>query len=262
MSSCSNPMAPNEEELLAFVADDEMLGEESLRHLEYCPICQQRLKDCQHLHKRLLSGSFRALCPDPTQLMLYSEGVLPADEASAVSAHLRECLLCRDEVRDMRWAIVHFLPFPEPSVTDFILKVAKEGLRLLFARPISEQETAVVLRQDPAAPSWPLRYEAGQYKLSFQLSRTQHDRLSLIGFFEDLTLEQLQSFQGAGVDLYHAPSLNTGAGGPAGERPQPLLSTAVDDVGNFVFTAVPPGQYVVIIRLPDTELAVEGLSIT
>ncbi len=233
MIYCSNGEAPNDEELLAYVVEDETINEERMRHLEHCPMCQQRLKDSQHTHKRMLSLLYRTLCPEPQQLILYCEHVLPADE-------------------------VHFTPFPEQLGTDPLLKIIKEGMKRLFAQPITQQETAMVLRGESSAPLWPLRYQLGEFKLSFQPSRAQNDKMKLIGFFEELSPEQLQTLEGVGADLYHAPLSNTNEG----EQQQPIMSTTVDDVGNFVFTAVSPGNYIVMIHLPDTELIVEGLSIT
>jgi len=154
--------------------------------------------------------------------------------------------------------MVHFTPFPEQLGTDPLLKIIKEGMKRLFAQPITQQETAMVLRGESSAPLWPLRYQLGEFKLSFQPSRAQNDKMKLIGFFEELSPEQLQTLEGVGADLYHAPLSNTNEG----EQQQPIMSTTVDDVGNFVFTAVSPGNYIVIIHLPDTELIVEGLSIT
>src|SRR6266487_2411087 len=94
MISCSNMMAPNDEELFAYVVDDETLDEESLHHLEHCPICQLRLKDYQRTHERLLSRLYRTLCPDPTQLLgifIYdSEEQIKAFEGSLVELYQLE----------------------------------------------------------------------------------------------------------------------------------------------------------------------------
>ena len=76
--------------------------------------------------------------------------------------------------------------------------------------------------------------------------------------------ESVDVFEGVAVDLYSAP-------GPLLRESDseqrdikdatPLLSTQVDDVGNIFLEPVPPGDYVMIVHLPDQEVIIEGLSI-
>ncbi|GCE05501.1 hypothetical protein KDAU_28300 [Dictyobacter aurantiacus] len=42
---------------------------------------------------------------------------------------------------------------------------------------------------------------------------------------------------------------------------QPLLSTRVDDQGSMLFGAVPCGEYLMIVYLPETALVIEKLHI-
>ncbi len=71
--------------------------------------------------------------------------------------------------------------------------------------------------------------------------------------------ESSDAFEGMDVDLYPAP-------GPLwvnGDRwsGKPLLSTRIDDLGQFVFSVVPEGDYVMVLYLPAFEVIVEGLTI-
>jgi hypothetical protein len=270
MISCTNQLAPGDEELFAYITDDELLNEENLSHLQSCPICQQRLKDYRDLHQRMLSRLYRADCPEPTELMLYIEHLLSFDEVSTINTHLQTCRLCSEEVAEMRAGLANFNPFPEIPLRERILTILREGMKIFFAqlttqtRLLGREGKEMVLRQDASAPlpSWPLHYQAGQYKLSFQLKRIQRDSLRLIGMFEDLSLEQIQPLKGVAVDLYHAFPLDANEEEAFEETLPPLMSTTVDEEGNFLFSAIAPGNYLVVLRLPGIELIVEGLSIT
>src|SRR5690242_5379495 len=50
MMSCSHLLAPDDEELLAHVLDEQPLSESGRHHLEHCPTCQHRLNDYQRMH--------------------------------------------------------------------------------------------------------------------------------------------------------------------------------------------------------------------
>ncbi len=64
----------------------------------------------------------------------------------------------------------------------------------------------------------------------------------------------VETFEGVEVALYSAPV-------DSEEAPAPFLSTQVDDVGNILLEPVPAGNYFMIVRLPDLEVVIEGLSI-
>jgi hypothetical protein len=215
---------------------------------------------------------YRASCPSSTLLSLYCENKLPADQVTAISNHLSECLLCSEEVKDLRYEIDHFMPFPvlEPAAQSF-WHLLREGKKAFVAQFIpSPPAIALHFRNDasandPSAAIWPRLYQAGNYQLSFRPLRTRNDTKQLIGCFENLDLTKLEALEGVTAELYAASPPDINKSEPSGtheEQPQPVLSTTVDDLGNFSFVAVPPGSYLVIIHLPDTELVVEGLQIT
>ena len=72
------------------------------------------------------------------------------------------------------------------------------------------------------------------------------------------------AFEGVPVDLYQAPGplVAESAGDRLTEETvTPFLSSQVDDVGNILLEPVPAGNYVMIIKLPDQEVIIEGLNI-
>lgn len=259
MADCTDPMAIDDEELLAYIFDEGTLNESNKQHLEHCAICQQRLAEYRQTHNVLLSELYRAQCPNGMQLALYCANALSIDETFTVDEHLRECLLCSAEVVDMRQENAHSMPFSEPAAHS-----VPQTLRRLIAQPVT-QSLGMAVREDPSTPEWPWQYHTEGFDISFQLSRTNDNQLKLIGFFASATLEQLKDLQGVVVDLYHAPS-PPATHPPAQVQPsepseQLLLSTTVDDLGNFAFVPIQPGDYNIIIHVPGIELVVERLNV-
>jgi len=41
----------------------------------------------------------------------------------------------------------------------------------------------------------------------------------------------------------------------------PLMRSQADDIGNIVFKAVPVGEYVLIVHVPESDLIVEDLTL-
>jgi hypothetical protein len=261
MMHCPDPLAPDDEELLRYIFGEGTLGENRKRHLEQCSTCQQRLSDYKQINNMLLPKLYRIQCPNATQLTLYCADMLSTDEVFAIDEHLRECPLCMDEVSMFGQEIAHFTPFPEPENRVF-QETALRVLKRLVAQPII-QKSEMILRQDPSATAWSRQYQAEDFNLLFQLSRTDNNKMKLIGFFESFSsIEQFKALEGVVADLYHTSAL------PLNERGQfdksteePVMSTTVDELGNFAFSPILPGNYIAIIHLPDIELVVEGLYI-
>jgi hypothetical protein len=256
MADCTDPMALDDEELLRYIFDEGTLNEGSKQHLEQCQLCQQRLSDYRQMNAVLLSQLYRAQCPDGMQLALYCANALSVDEIFSIDEHLRECLLCSEEVATIKQENAHFMPFSEP-VGQSLPQVALRALRRLIAQPVT-RPLDMAVREDPSSSEWPWQYQAEGFDISFQLARTNDNQQKLLGFFANVTLEQLQDLQGVVVDLYHAPAAQAEA---VAAIEQPIMSTTVDDLGDFAFVPIQPGSYSVIIHLAGNELVIEGLNV-
>ena len=107
--------------------------------------------------------------------------------------------------------------------------------------------------------------KAGEIDLSLHLSRTSDGETMLLGIITSTNAaETVDAFEGVAVDLYSAPGplLRESDGKQRDtEDATPILSTQVDDVGNIFLEPVPPGDYVMIVHLPDQEVVIEGLTI-
>jgi len=253
MMDCLHPIAPDDEELLRFALDEEALPEEVHRHLQECTNCQQRLARYKNVHSLLVSRLYRHQCPDELQLSLYCAGLLPADEQVRIANHLLDCPLCAAEAADTR----QFLAVPDrdllpaPAISFNGLHAAA---RRIFAT-LTQQRAQLVVRGDATEGVWPRQYHADSIDLSLHLSRTSSGEYMLLGIITDPT-ESIEAFEGMAAELYPA------RGGKDSSRAEkPLLSEHVDDLGNIVFSAVPVGEYVMLVHLPGREMVIEGLTI-
>jgi hypothetical protein len=256
MMDCFNSMAPSDEELLQLALDEVPLRVGAQEHLKHCSICQQRLALYQHTNGYLLTKLYRSQCPTPTLLNLYCADLLPADKATAITYHIAECPLCTREIIDIRAVFADFEPFP--LVEDASIQ---SSLKRIIATLVPWQPQ-LVTRGEASAAHWPRQYSAGAINVSLHLSRGSSGENILLGLFTsenpDETIEKLE---GVPVDLYYTPGPLQNGTRETEPRENPVLSTQIDDLGNIVFKAVPVGEYVMIVRLPESELVIGGLLI-
>lgn len=256
MTDCLQDIAPSDEDLIAFVLDGEALSQEAQAHLDQCDICQQRLKRFQQTHTALVSRFYRSLCPDAAELSYYSAGGLSAERRQAIAAHLRDCPLCQKEVEEAR------LYLRDQPIDIFNGTRARLGdmARRIYATLVTRPQMQFVLRGDAQPTTWPRQYRAEEVDLSLHLSRSSSGAYMLIGILTSSgPAEDVETFEGVEAELYAAPlppRVNSHASTSA-----PLLRTRIDDMGNIVFKPVPTGEYVMILRLPEREIIIEGLLI-
>lgn len=67
---------------------------------------------------------------------------------------------------------------------------------------------------------------------------------------------------GVAVDLYRVLSSQDAPRDQLAGQEESVASTTVDDLGNFAFASLLPGNYLLVVHLPDAELVVDGLPIT
>ena len=251
-------LAPSNEELMSVAYNEGTLPEEERKHLEQCPLCQQRLATYIRTNELLRSKLYRSLCPSAVDLNFYCLGGLPEKERISIASHIFDCPLCAEEVEEIRREQANFDLYPAAA---FSLPAA---VRRIFATLVVQQAQPV-LRDDLPGTGWPRQYRAGDIDLSLHLSRTGEGETMLLGIITSTNAaETVDAFEGVAVDLYSAPEpLLRESDGEQGnvETAPPLLSTQVDDVGNIFLEPVPPGDYVMIVHLPDQEVVIEGVSI-
>ena len=267
MDSCMNSMAPDDEELLRHVLDEEPLSTAAQEHLANCSICQQRMAEYAQTNHFLLSKLYRTQCPSATQLNFYCAGdILSPDDTLHITEHIKECPLCYAEVVDIRAILRDFNPFPEDHADALAaLRSMPTLLRRIVASFVANKpQLAVRGHSSQGQTGWPRQYRAENVNISLHLSRATNGDILLLGLFtsDDATMS-VDAFEGAISELYLSPGptdmqeLASQDGSPT----RPLMQTTVDDLGNLVFKSVAPGEYVMIVRLPDREVVIEGLNI-
>lgn len=251
MMDCLSPMAPNDEELLKYALDEEPLPPGAMGHLELCSICQQRLTRYKQANKFLLVQLYRSQCPDATLLNHYCAGLLPGDENIRLASHIRDCPLCTDDVANIRRLLNNFDPFPPPSLV----------VQRILANLVPWQPQ-LVMRGESAPPeqtAWPRQYRTEAINISLHLSRASNGEMMLLGLFSYTDPEEsVEELEGVQVELYSMLG-NAEQGAP--EDGHLVMSTEIDDMGSITFKGVPVGEYVLIVRMPNHEVAIEKLGI-
>ncbi len=248
----AHTLAPTNEELLGVAYDEEMLPVAKREHLEQCEDCQQRLTAYRRINSRLFSKLYRSACPGAVELNYYCLGGLSQEDRVSIASHVLDCPACADDVAEIRRQQAAFEPVPAAG---FSLRTA---VRRLFGTLVVQQAQPVVTRDMAFTAGWPRQYRAESIDLSLHLSRAPNGETMLVGIVtsrdQHMTAE---AFEGVTVDLYQAPGLLV-----AGEETTvPFLSTQIDDVGNILLEPVPPGKYLMILRLPDLEVVIDDLQI-
>jgi hypothetical protein len=122
------------------------------------------------------------------------------------------------------------------------------------------------MRAGGPALAWPRRYRAGSIDLSLHLLRAEKGEhiLIIIPTFTDST-QSVDTLEGALADLYRVSEPHV-PGGKSNDMilqaGVPLLRSQVDEIGTITFQAVPAGEYVLIVHVPESDLIIEELIIT
>ncbi|MBV9689819.1 MAG: hypothetical protein JO202_08910 [Ktedonobacteraceae bacterium] len=264
MTDCNNSMAPNDEELLSYALDDEPLAREKEGHLAYCFICQQRLEDYKRTHAYLLARLYRTQCPSATKLNYYCADLLTVDQAPTIESHLRVCPLCANEVGMIRQTLANFDPLPptdEASATP-------ASVRRIIASPVP-QRRVLATRGVALEGEWSRQYRAEALSILLELSHSSSGDNLLLGVFSNAyAVSETETFEGFVVKLYRTTDfqllqdLRAGSSTTQEYSDMPLRTTQIDDLGDIVFTAVPAGEYTMVVHLPDSDIIIEDLSVS
>lgn len=203
MKCITSPALDNVE--IAMYVDGEA-DEATIAHIKQCPFCNERAQQWTLLQNRLRKQFYRVNCPTPVELGDYHLGLLPAPQALVVSQHLRECLLCKQEVA---------------VLDDFLTGLAPEtsslgAAKVLVARLMSSQAEnglAPALRGEAKGP---LTFEADGVVVILDVQPGDAGTFHILG---QVAADDQDKWTGALVELRQDDELQ--------------LSTIVDDLGAF-----------------------------
>lgn len=270
---CSEPGALRDEELLAYLAG-EQVRPAVVEHLAHCQRCTLQLATYRHIELDLLSNLYRWDCPPSQVLGEYQLGMLSQAQNSAVMNHLNRCLLCTAEVATLNEFLAtepvlarsapivqqeaavsnnHHTKRDVQRTVDQWREQSLAGVRRIAAILVPQQPRLAYQRTAGSQSAlWPRRYTAEDVTVSVQLEHApeQKDTLQLIGFVtrKGATIGTLQ---GSEVRLSasetHAPTIYT---------------QTIDELGNFVFSALVPATYTLEMQLPEGIIVIDQLAVT
>ena len=234
---CRRLPSPNEIDLIA--AADGEADEEVVAHLRDCPHCAQRARDFGELQQLLRQRLYRILCPSSDDLLAYRQGWLDERRMAMLRTHLRDCPHCARELRLLEEAS-GAPPWP-PPISD---------LRRVVAMALAPlREPAAIYGGFRGAGNgchYAYRAEHLELTLDIQHANGQPGRVVLVGmlFDEEAPPGEMQR---ATASLLEGDFV--------------VSSAALDELGNFVFDDITPGDYSLSLRLPELEVVVEALTI-
>jgi anti-sigma factor RsiW len=289
---CSESGAIRDEELLAYI-DGAQVRPAVVAHISHCQHCSSQLATYQRVDRKLIQRLYRWDCPTNQVLGEYQLGLLSSGQAAGVQDHLRRCVLCAAEVAMLTNFLANdpllvrleggvgagLAPAPAPT-TQHVLNHSHISHAVRNARHVLEEwytegiastrrVVATLLSSQPrlayqrdisdATAQWPRRYSAEGLTISLQVERTpqhahQRASLQLIGFVtsDGGALEELQ---GISVSLLSQTKVGDG-------NAQAVHSQTIDDLGNFLFSALEPDTYMLEFQLPQRVVAIEQILLT
>ncbi len=269
---CTKPGAIRDEELIAY-AEGEKVQPAVSEHLAHCQACSSQVVTYQQLEHKLAYKLYRWDCPPSQILGEFQLGLLDAVFSTAVKTHLRTCVLCSAEMT----ALTHFLandPFlvePVPAVQRsestqrsslngrYPVEEAKRALEHLREQTLAGARRIVATLLPPVQPGfamqrgsmqqlaqWPRNYTAEDVNISLQLESNprQQTTLQLVGLVtcKGVVLDTLQGTPVRLTDLAGISSTQT-----------------IDELGNFVFSALAPATYVLELLFPEGVVVVDQM---
>jgi hypothetical protein len=241
---CVSPPELDDRELLAYL--DHTCGLEVVEHLKRCPHCHERARRLAQFRDRLAARLYRTECPSPIELGEYHLGMLPGEQAEAVSRHLNECPHCRREVDQLQ----AYLADLEPSLQPSPLEQIKERVRVLIAHLVDEAKSHAPGMPTPAPAHAGLRgeeearvYVVGDVQIAIEVQddAKRPGRKTLLGLVIGAEPEGVQA------RLW--------------QDERRIATIPVDELGNFVIPDLAAGSYELIVGGPEVEVHVQNLQV-
>ena len=192
-----------------------------------------------HIENKLAAQLYRLTCPSPEDLGEFHLQMLPPQKAVAIAQHLPACPHCAQELTQLQ----HYLNELAPEISYSFREQVKIWIaqRLpSFSSPGPGGAPTLAFRGQTDEP---LMYEAGEYQLNIEIQDdpAKPGHKTILGLL--IGADEL-SFQ---VQLW--------------QNGRHLQTTAIDELGNFSFTAVFPGIYDLILNRLTTEIHVQAFTV-
>jgi hypothetical protein len=277
--ACSEPGAIRDEELMAFIEGDYVRPAVRV-HLAHCQQCSSRVTLYRRLERKLTSNLYRWDCPSNQVLGDYHLGLLDREQTASVRAHLNVCVLCTAELMTLadflavdadpllaRWSARTSLwqnqgvspaalyPAVAPrtnehmSTAHLLREDTLGALRKIVATLLLPGQSGLAFQRGVASVSWPRSYVAEGVTVSLQLEPDLRQRgtLQLIGLMTQ-SEANVAALAGISAQLLTKDSV--------------VQVQRIDELGNVIFTALPPATYVLELLFPERTIVVEQIPVT
>lgn len=270
---CIVPGAIRDEELFAYLAG-EQVRPVVVEHLSLCRSCSAKLATYRELEQVLTGKLYRLDCPPNQVLGEYQLGMLNKDMTAAVRHHLSMCPLCTAEVAALTGFLAHDPVLEARTVParvstssparqnnhgsagldhslERLRERAGETAQRIVAALITPQPRVSFARDGIKESAWPRTYAAQDFNISLQLEQDarRRDRLQLIGLIRRKG-QALGDLEGSQARL--TASLDAA---------MPEQNEYVDELGNFVFSAITPSTYTLELQLSEAVVVIDQLPI-
>lgn len=218
-------------------------------HVLQCPQCQPRAAELATAQRLATRHLFRAACPPSLELAEYQHKLLPAARSAAIQQHLALCPYCAQELAQL----ATFLDRPDPYLHPAPWTSLQRRVSVLVARLTgAPQQIAGLFGAPPLTPALAglrgaaeaaLTYEAGDLEIILEIQenggRPGHKTLAGL----------VMGIDGAGMTAH------------LWRAEQPVASTGVDTLGNFIFHDLETGRYELILASEPDEVHIQDLLI-
>lgn len=243
--SCLLPPALDNDQLLSYLAGNAPA--EVRQHLEQCPDCHSRLEVLQDWQSWLAKNLYRTPCPSSLELGEYSLGVLSDEQKAKIEQHLAWCSYCKSELQifDNRDPFLEAAPprkAPQQIVdlAQIIIARLREDLAELQLK--TPTRALAGMRGQESVKS--LIYDADDIEISLLIKPdvTQPTQRMMLGWMSGY--ENIQPFE---VYLWQGT--------------QQIGKTEIDNLGNFAFSTLLPGQYELMLQSDTQEIYINNLDL-
>lgn len=271
--ACVRSTKLSDRELLAYLAGDADAAINA--HLAVCHECQQRAAALAAQERRLTVTLYRRDCPPALTLSEYQVGLLSTAESRTIARHLRQCPHCLAELQ----RLTTYLDEVAPSLDIEPTLRLRERARILVARLVENLPSVDGIGGlfTGAAPALAgVRGDAGahlvyavedvQVIIDVQTDAQQPAHRVLLGLLLGITEPQQIMAQLWPAEEPVAIGQDQGQGarlvGYSTPLPvNPVATTTVDELGNFVLTTLMPGIYDLILSSDKAEVHIQTLLI-
>ncbi|GEM_PF-1768660 len=249
------PHLLDEDTLVMAAWDADALTAEAHQHLAECPTCSERVASYQLARKSLTAYLYRWDCPDTQEISDYAAGFIKGKRRRELANHVRQCRHCAEEVQASQEFLAPSPPALPPMPLPLPIPFPESGRRLI-ARLLPQRAPGAALaglRGGETGDGWPRQYEVDGISLSLHRASPSPGSAGAM-------LLGLISRAEATPDVFAGVEVRLRKAGDPGQPP--LLVEQIDDLGNFVLSPVPIGQFDLLITLPEGELVIEGLELS